>query len=185
MPSLAQDKAALRRRMRDALAGLAPAQRALEEELVTAAIQATPEWAAARTVLLYRSVGTEWSTVGLANAAWRQGKTVAFPRMDPTGLQLHVVASWTQFVAGPHAIPEPSATARPVQPGDIDLAIVPGLAFDPAGGRLGRGGGDFDRLLPKVRRSWAPCFDLQVIPAVPMEAHDHSVQRVVHAANVS
>lgn len=186
--SVAQEKAAVRARVRQALAALPPARRALEEELVTAAVQDTPEWRAARTLLLYRSVGTEMTTVGLGNAAWREGKRVAFPRLMPDGhLELHRVATWTEFVPGPHGIPEPSAKAPSVAAAEIDLALIPGIAFDPAGGRLGRGGGHFDRLLAAgaLRHAWGLAFDCQVVERVPREGHDRGVERVVHAAAVS
>src|SRR5437868_15040330 len=78
---VAEAKRALRAQVRARLLALPPAQRALEEELVTAAVQDAPEWRAAGTVLLYRNVPPEFSTVGLANAAWRTGKRVLFPRI--------------------------------------------------------------------------------------------------------
>lgn len=184
-----QEKAALRARVRQALAALPPARRALEEELVTAAIQDTPQWRSAQTLLLYRSMGTELSTVGLANAAWRTGKTLAFPRVAPDGhLRLLQVHSWAEFVPGAaYGIPEPRPEAREVAPAHIDLALLPGLAFDATGGRLGRGGGHFDRLLGggALREAWGLAFDCQLVPRVPREAHDRGVQRVVHAATLA
>lgn len=183
-----QEKATLRARVRQALVALPPARRALEEELVTAAIQDTPQWRAARTLLLYRSVGTELSTVGLANAAWRSGKRVAFPRVAPDGsLRLLQVGAWTQFApGGAYGIPEPPLDAPEVAPATVDLALVPGVAFDEQGGRLGRGGGHFDRLLSGglLREAWGLAFDCQVVARVPREAHDRAVQRVVHAASI-
>lgn len=184
--SVAQEKAALRARVRQALAGLPPARRALEEELVTAAVQDTPQWRSARTVLLYRSVGAELSTVGLANAAWRTGKRVAFPRVALDGqLHLQQVDGWSSFrPGGAYGIPEPPADAPELAPASIDLALLPGLAFDETGGRLGRGGGHFDRLVGTgaLRLAWGLAFDCQVVARVPREAHDRTVQRVVHAS---
>lgn len=176
-------KATLRRDALQRVASLRHAQRCAEEDLVTAAIQATPEWQAARTVFLYRSVPPEFTTVGLANAAWRAGKRVVFPRILGGGaLSLHVVHGWHEFTGTTHGIPEPGASAPPLIPEDVDLAIVPGVAWDDEGGRLGRGGGYFDRLLPRLRLSWGIGFDAQVVPRVPVEAHDRRVSRVWHAA---
>ena len=185
--SLAQEKAAVRAQVRKALAALPPARRALEEELVTAAVQDMPEWRAARTILLYRSVGTEMTTVGLGNAAWRAGKRVAFPRLVLDGrLELHRVAGWSDFGPGPHGIPEPSAKAPLVSAAEIDLALIPGVAFDAGGGRLGRGGGHFDRLMDAggLRRAWGLALVCQVVARVPREDHDRAVERVIHAAAV-
>lgn len=177
MPGVPEAKRVMRAEVRSRLLALPPAKRALEEELVTAALQDTPEWRAARTVLLYRSVAPELSTVGLANAAWRTGKRVLFPRVTDAGLALHAVAAWTGFEPGPLGIPQPLASP-PVPPQEVDLAVVPGVAWDAAGGRLGRGGGHYDRLLPHLRLAWGVGFSVQVVAAVPQEAHDRSVHRV-------
>ena len=176
------DKALLRSAARRRVAALSHARRCAEEDLVTATIQDTPQWRAARTVLLYRSVPPEFTTVGLANGAWRAGKRVAFPRIAGEGrLLLHAVHGWHELTGVTHAIPEPSAGAPSVAPADVDLAIVPGVAWDDSGGRLGQGGGYFDRLLPHLRLAWGVAFDAQVVPAVPREAHDQRVHRVWHA----
>lgn len=186
-PAVTEAKGALRTQMRQALAAIAPAQRAQEEEAVTAAVQATPEWREAQLVTIYRSIKTELSTVGLVNAAWRDGKRVAFPRITQWGgLELHEVGAWSDFVPGStYGIPEPKPDAPPVRARDVDLGIVPGLAFDSKGGRLGRGGGHFDRLVPRMDRSWGVCFDAQMVDAVPRDAHDHPVDRVFHASGVN
>jgi 5-formyltetrahydrofolate cyclo-ligase len=169
----------MRTEVRARLRALPPATRALEEELATAALQDTPEWRAARTVFLYRSVPPELSTVGLANAAWRTGKRVLFPRVGGDRMTLHAVAGWTGFEAGagPLGIPQPPAGPA-VPPEEVDLAIVPGVAWDRQGGRLGRGGGHYDRLLPRLRLAWGVGFSVQLVPAVPREAHDQAVHRV-------
>lgn len=177
-------KRALREEMRRRLAALPNARRCTEEDLVTAAIQDTPEWRAARTVLLYRSVSPEFSTVGLANGAWRAGKRVAFPRITPTALVLHEVRAWHEFTGTTHGIPEPGAALAVVDPASVDLAIVPGVAWDDAGRRLGRGGGFYDRLLPKLRLAWGIGFDIQRVPAVPAEGHDWPVHRVWTGSSV-
>lgn len=185
--AITEEKAALRARMREALSKVPPARRAQEEELVTAAVQATPEWRDASTISLYRSVATEFSTVGLANAAWRLGKKVCFPRVTQWGgLELHEVSGWPDFVPGvTYGIPEPKHDAPAVRARDVDLGIVPGLAFDAKGGRLGRGGGHFDRLVPRLDRAWAVAFDCQIVKAVPREGHDRPVDRVFHAAGLN
>jgi 5-formyltetrahydrofolate cyclo-ligase len=173
-----ESKAALRQRLTQQLRQLPPAQRSTEEELVTAAIQGSATWRAASTVLLYRSVAPEFTTVGLANGAWRAGKIVAFPRVTQEGLALHRVSAWHEFGAGKYGIPEPNPSLPIVQPSQVDVAIVPGVAWTAAGHRLGRGGGHYDRLLPKLSVSWGLAFDCQVQPDVPLEPHDQKVTRI-------
>ena len=185
--NVAAEKARLRAETLRRLGELRPAQRALEEELVTAAIQDSAEWRAAGTVLLYRNLPGEFSTVGLANGAWRTGKRVAMPRVTGPGLLvLHEVRAWTDLrPGGAFGIHEPLATLPTVEPAVIDLAIVPALAWTRDGARLGRGGGFYDRLLPDLRLAWGVGFDVQVMASVPLEAHDAIVQRLWTAASVS
>ena len=183
---VAEAKKRLRSEVQHRLAALRPAQRALEEELVTAAIQDTPEWRVAGTVLLYRNLRDEFSTVGLANAAWRMGKRVAMPRVaGPGRLTLHEVGAWTDLRPGTFGIQEPPATLPAVELAAVDLAIVPGLAWTRDGARLGRGGGYYDRVLPGLRLAWGVGFDVQVMAYVPLEPHDLRVARLWSAAAVS
>jgi 5-formyltetrahydrofolate cyclo-ligase len=180
-----QSKGEVRDEVKRRLAALAPARRALEEDLVTAAVQDTPEWRAARVVLLYRNLPSEFSTVGLANAAWRSGKRVAMPRVAAAGeLALHEVRAWTDLRPGAFGIHEPLPALPLVRPGDVDLAFVPGVAWTRAGDRLGRGGGFYDRLLPHLGLAWGLAFDVQVMAEVPMEPHDGRVRRVWSASAV-
>ncbi|MEA3166962.1 MAG: 5-formyltetrahydrofolate cyclo-ligase [Thermoplasmata archaeon] len=169
------------------LAEIRPAQRALEEELVTAAVQDAPEWRAAATVLLYRNLPGEFSTVGLANGAWRAGKRVAMPRVTGPGrLALHEVRAWTDLrPGGAFGIHEPAVSLPIVEPAAIDLAIVPGVAWTRDGLRLGRGGGYYDRLVPALRLAWGVGFDVQVMAGVPTEPHDARVARLWTAASVA
>jgi 5-formyltetrahydrofolate cyclo-ligase len=177
------DKAGLRRQAVAAVAALPPARRALEEELVQAAVQADPAWQAARTVLLYKALGHELSVVGLTLAAWRGGKRVLFPRVEGQRLVLRPVASWAELRPGPLGVAEPPAGPG-VPPAEVDLAIVPGVAFGPDGARLGRGGGHYDRLLPGLRLSWGVAFDCQVVAGLPTLPHDRPVHRVWCASAV-
>jgi 5-formyltetrahydrofolate cyclo-ligase len=171
-------KQALRERVLADLRALPPATRALEEDLVHAAVQADPVWRKARTVLLYRAVPPEFSVVGLTLAAWRLGKRTLFPRVDADGrLTLHEAASWEAFRPGRFGIPEPVGAAVP--PTEVDLSIVPGVAWDAKGRRLGRGGGYYDRLIPQLSGPvWGVAFDCQVVDEVPAEAWDAPVLKV-------
>lgn len=181
----AESKKRLRGEMLRRVAGLAPARRALEEELVTAAIQDSPEWRAAGLVLLYRNLPDELSTVGLANGAWRAGKRVAMPRVaGPGQLALHEVGSWTDLRPGAFGIHEPAAALPTVEPAAVDLAVVPAVAWTRDGHRLGRGGGFYDRLLPRLPLAWGVGFDVQVLRDLPTQPHDARVARLWHAAAV-
>lgn len=180
------DKAFLRAGLRDRIAAVPPLRRAEEEGLVNAAIRATPAWAAAQTVLLYKHKGHEFSVVPLGNAAFLHNKRVLFPRVAGRGvLDLHVVRGWSELSAGAYGIAEPSQYAETVSPEEVDLAIVPGLGWTEEGGRLGQGGGFYDRLLPRLGGpAWGVGFTDQLLPELPLEPHDRKVDRVWTARQV-
>jgi len=193
--SEADEKTILRVRMREALAAVPARRRALEEELVNAAVVSDPRWEQARTVLLYRHKGPEFSVVSLGNAAFRQGKRVVFPRVadraedartgDRGRLSLHRVEGWHELRPGAFGIPEPDRSATEVDPDEVELAVVPGLAWDEGGFRLGQGGGYYDRLLPHLgAAAWGVGFDVQRVERVPREDHDRPVDRVLTAVDV-
>ena len=184
-PSLRSIKQALRGRilaLRDDLAADARSEASLA--LVTR-IAALPSFRAAGSVLLTLPYRSEWDTKPLATSALVQGKIVAMPRVDRVArmLILHRVNDLDRdIVRGGIGIPEPRPTAPQLRPDAIDWVLVPGVAFDAAGRRLGYGGGFYDRLLPLLRPE-APCIagalDLQVVDEVPASPHDRRVDLVI------
>jgi 5-formyltetrahydrofolate cyclo-ligase len=115
------------------------------------------------------------------------GRTLVLPRVDRETrlLVLHEVRGLdTELRPGTWGIPEPApARCRPVAPAEIDFVLVPGLVFDPDGGRIGYGAGYYDRLLGSWPEPLPPlvaaAFELQVVPAVPVLATDRRVDLVV------
>ena len=168
--------------MRQRLADLKPLVRAQEEELVNAALISDPDWQDANTVRLFKAVRHELSVVSATHAAWRAGTRVCFPRVVAPGvLSLHEVTTWGQLAPGAFGIPEPAPDLPLVAPASVDIALVPGLAFGRDGARLGQGGGFYDRLLPTLGgASWGVCFSVQVVAALPRQAHDRPVDRLIH-----
>ncbi len=101
------------------------------------------------------------------------------PYVEPDGMQVAQIRSLDDLVPGYRGIREP---VRRVPGPVIDLAFVPGVAFDARGRRLGYGGGFYDRFLAAIAPG-APavgyCFDAQVVEEVPAEAHDRRVEAIV------
>jgi 5-formyltetrahydrofolate cyclo-ligase len=172
---------------RDALP--APAREAASRT-IAAKILALRSFAIARAVLVTIPFRSEWNARLVAAAALAAGKVVVSPRVDPAArmLTLHRVADFVRDVApGYRGIPEPLPHCPPFPAVAIDWVLVPGVAFDALGRRLGYGGGYYDRLLPLVPRS-APrivgAFDVQLVAAVPTGPHDLIVDLIVTETRV-
>ena len=138
-----------------------------------------PGFAEAGNVLLFVSaLPEEPRTVELFDLAYQSRKTVLCPRVDRHArrLSIHRIADRSsELVPGILDIPEPRPGLPEVSPATVDWALVPGLAFDERGFRLGRGAGYYDRLLPALRPDatcWSICLECQLVRELPTEPHD-------------
>jgi 5-formyltetrahydrofolate cyclo-ligase len=184
-PALHDAKRAMRERVLAARDAWPAAERAAAAQAIVGRILALPSFAAARVVLATLPFRSEWDTLPLVRAALAAGKTVVVPRVDAGArlLVLHAIRDLATDVAPGHwGIAEPLPHCPVVAPDAIDWVLVPGVAFDAAGGRLGYGGGYYDRLLPLVARGVprvAGAFALQLVARVPAAAHDLKVDTIV------
>ena len=182
--ALHEAKLAARQAMMAARDALPAAARLAASAAITARIAALPSFIAARTVLLTLPFRSEWDTLPLVEEALAAGKTVAAPRVNRATrmLDLHSLSeSARALLPGAFGIPEPAATADRVPPESVEWVLVPGVAFDRTGRRLGYGGGYYDRLLPLLGRATrvAGAFDLQLVDRVPWAPHDVCVDVIV------
>ncbi len=182
--ALHEAKLAARQAMMAARDALPAAARLAASAAITARIAALPSYIAARTVLLTLPFRSEWDTLPLVEQALAAGKTVAAPRVNRATrmLDLHSLSdSARALLPGAYGIPEPEATADRVPPESVEWVLVPGVAFDRTGRRLGYGGGYYDRLLPLLGRATrvAGAFDLQLVDRVPWAPHDVCVDVIV------
>ena len=138
------------------------------------------EWWESQTVLLYHALPDEVDTSLLLSAALESGKTVLLPRVDGERLTLHPYDP-SQMQSGEYGIMEPQTPEFPESRyEEIDMALVPGMAFDRRGHRLGRGKGFYDRLLPSLNRARfiGICFPFQIVAKVPYDKYDVKVDDV-------
>lgn len=129
-------------------------------------------WAAAFQVGVYRSRPDEPATDALLNDLLARGARVAVPVRCGKVYGWGWIDDQTRWKTGAHGIPEPVRT-EPAPPEALRVVVVPGVAFDAQGGRLGHGRGHFDRLLarsPALRVGL--CSEARLVAAVPMEPHD-------------
>jgi 5-formyltetrahydrofolate cyclo-ligase len=142
-------------------------------------------WARSRALLCYMPVKAEPDCRSLIKKAWSADKQVILPACRPDrGLDLYAITHFNQTAPGHFGLrePLPGLCGPSVPPDILDLVIVPGVAFDPAGQRLGRGEGYFDRFLSQLRPDIpivALAFDFQILKVLPHEPHDQPVHQIV------
>lgn len=178
-------KARLRPTLLAARRALTADQRRAAAHAATAGVLVSAAWRDARVVALYQAYGAELDPAALRAAAHAAGKTVALPRVDAAGVTLRVVNADTPLVLSAHGIQEPAADRPTLPPDQPDLIVVPGLGFDRRGGRLGHGGGHYDRLLARLPagcRRVGFAYDQQVLDLVPTEPHDLALHALVTPA---
>jgi 5-formyltetrahydrofolate cyclo-ligase len=188
MTSIAESKKALRARITAALAAMPAQDRAAASGRLGERLWAEPRFLKARSVFWYVSMPEEVDTRPLVRRCLAEGRSVSAARVVPGAgvIEARELKAWDgSFIAGPFGILEPDpAVTRVVAPSEIDCVIVPGLAFDREGYRLGRGKGYYDRFLsglgPRAARI-ALAFEFQITDRVPREPHDQTVDLVLSA----
>jgi 5-formyltetrahydrofolate cyclo-ligase len=148
---------------------------------------ALPEYAAARTVMFYVDARSEVRTRHMLPDALRSAKRIVVPYCVNNELELFLLSHMDELMVGMYKILEPrpglrDLPERRVGPGDLDLVMVPGVAFDKTGGRMGHGFGYYDKLLQNVRRDAslvALAFECQLFPEIPTQAHDIFMDKII------
>jgi 5-formyltetrahydrofolate cyclo-ligase len=181
-------KASLRRRVVAARAAMLDSERVAAGRLIRDQVLQMPEVSAAGTVAAYYSVGTEPDTHGLVFALWKRGSYVVLPVLLPDG-----DLDWASYEGPDSLAPGPRGLLQPVEPvrgpGTVaraDVVLVPALAVDVNGNRLGRGGGSYDRALARVGGQVPTIgliYDDELVPSVPAEPHDRTVRAVARPSH--
>jgi 5-formyltetrahydrofolate cyclo-ligase len=179
--SRTESKEVLRARMRAARRALPPADIAAFSVEITRRVVALAEFSGARTVGCYLARPREVQTKDLLERSWRDGRRVCVPAFDTA--QRRYVLAWLDqdepTMEGPAHIPQPERI-RVAAPRDVELIIVPAVAFDRAGRRLGHGGGHYDRLLAQCAGlKVGVAFEVQMVEKVPSGQYDVAVDIVI------
>ena len=152
-----------------------------------------PVFAAANQIMLYMPLGHELDPTPISIECERLAKGLWLPRTNWESRQMSVAKAPSSSTQAPnsslittrHGLREPSPAAATADPATLDLILVPGLAFDPRGGRLGRGAGFYDRFLADLRHAGgkatfvALALDEQILESVPMDRHDVFMDLIV------
>lgn len=146
---------------------------------ILAALEAHPAFRAANTILLYHSLKDEVDTHGFIEK-WSNQKHILLPVVIGEKLELRTYTGPHDLRIGAYGIEEPVGTPF-TDYAAIDLAVIPGVAFDSRGNRLGRGKGYYDRLLPHMPTTYkiGICFPFQLVKEVPAEAFDIRMDEII------
>ncbi|MCI8514806.1 MAG: 5-formyltetrahydrofolate cyclo-ligase [Lachnospiraceae bacterium] len=128
---------------------------------------------------LYADVRKEVRTGPLIRRALSEGRRVALPRIEGKKMDFYYITDEKELSPGRFGIPEPGSSCQRAEDEEA-LLIVPGVAFDSRGGRLGYGGGFYDRYLAEHRRQVpaALAYDIQIADRIPSEPWDHRITRI-------
>lgn len=164
--------------------GLTDAEAAEKSAAICAKL--TPFWDRedVKTIMVYMPFRKEVDLKPLIEAAWAKGKWIAAPICGEQCSMLPALITDFEkdLEPGSWNILEPKEGLQSVQPEDLDLVIVPGVAFDKRGNRLGYGAGYYDRFLPRLRPGVpfiSVCFELQIEDNVYPDSHDIPMRRVI------
>jgi 5-formyltetrahydrofolate cyclo-ligase len=179
-------KVSLRReavRIRDSIA--AEIKQLRDREIQNNLFQ-TEEFIKAGTAMFFASIRSEPNTMDMIAAALCMNKTIVLPRVNlkTRALEPYEITDLSVLVPGYMDIPEPEPNrAARVPAADIDIIVMPGLAFDRTGGRIGYGGGYYDRFINAMRRQRpalaAIAYAEQIVEGVPVMRHDVRVDMIV------
>jgi 5-formyltetrahydrofolate cyclo-ligase len=170
-------KAAVRKHLREMLAAHSETERHQKSVTACGLVAASPEFAAARVVMLFLSTPHEVDTASLALKSWQSGKTVVVPKVSWNQrrmLPVEISSLHTNMTTTGPGFREP-VSGKPIPVDFVDLVIVPGLGFTAKGHRIGRGMGFYDRFLAQPEFLGVSCglgFEEQIVEDLPVLDHD-------------
>jgi 5-formyltetrahydrofolate cyclo-ligase len=146
------------------------------------------EWMEASTVAITVSKAPEVDTFQIIRKGWEQGKRVVVPKCEPKTrrLDFRELKRFSELESVFYGLLEPIVSeTNTVSSGEIDLVVVPGLAFDENGYRLGFGGGYYDRFLANYHgKTISLAFKDQIVSDIPIESHDIPVGKIITSEGV-
>lgn len=173
------DKAAVRREIIEKLKNMTDEEKARSNDNIFKKILKLPEFSTSKVIFLYISVGNEADTLRLFNLSLEMGKRVCIPKCEGKGIMRAIeVFGEDDLIPDKYGIP--SAEGEEISPSNIDFTIVPAVAFEKSGKRLGRGGGYYDRFLKKLDAfTVGICHPCQILDEIETEEHDIPVKLVI------
>lgn len=182
---LRSEKEALRASLKERLKRLSDGDREREGRSLSKRILQTLPPEPGVLCVFYPMRGSEADIRDLFPTLLERGWKLFFPRFEGAGFSFRRATSVDGLVPGKYGLMEPTGDDEKLGIADVTVAIIPGLGFDPAGGRIGRGNGGYDVWLRELRAKnpgaavWGVALDCQMVTVIPREAHDQPMDLVI------
>jgi 5-formyltetrahydrofolate cyclo-ligase len=178
------DKKLMRKEILKNRNGMPPGERAMKSARIIERLKELPDIHNASTMMVFLNFGSEVEMDGIISWGWEMGKRIIAPLCFPETREMDpcIINDFSDLETGNYGIREPkAASARLVPHGEIDVVLIPAVAFDRRGQRIGYGGGYYDRFLPKVPRAAriGVIFASQIIPEFSVGPYDTPAGLVV------
>jgi 5-formyltetrahydrofolate cyclo-ligase len=152
-----------------------------ESELLLDSLKKLDVWKRSKNIMIYTPMAGE---IDLFPLLKEEGKFFYFPKILSSSMEALQAVSENDFIKRSYDILEPKAYCKKIEPKDLDIIVVPGVAFDKMGNRLGRGKGYYDKFLAGLRAEGkttiiALVFSCQIVAQVPVEEHDEKIDMVI------
>lgn len=175
-----EKKKQLRRKIRAIRRALDKEEASRGSAIVCEKIMATPEFKTAKSVAAYLAFDNEVDLTLLIGESFGKHRLFCPRIIDKQLMEYREITSWDDLEEGRFGILEPKPTLPLASPKDIDLILVPAIAFDRKGNRLGLGAGYYDRYLSQTAAfKLGVGYDFQIVNSIPVEAHDHPLDGVI------
>lgn len=182
---LRSEKEALRASLKERLKRLSDGDRERESRSLNKRLLQTLPAEPGVLCVFYPMTGSEADIRDLFPTLLERGWKLFFPRFEGAGFSFRRATSMDGLVPGKYGLMEPTGDDEKLGITDVTVALIPGLGFDPAGGRIGRGNGGYDVWLRELRGKnpaaavWGVALDCQMVTAIPREAHDQTMDLVI------
>lgn len=179
------DKKTIRKEILRKRDSIQPEIRQIKDRLIMDKVISLPDFLKAKTIFYFASFRSEVNTLPQIEEALRSGKRIVLPKVDNANkrLKLYEILNTDEIKLGFWGIPEPEAIPeRERDINEVDLVIMPGVAFDTQGTRLGYGAGYYDKLLSGLKRNIpliAIAYEEQIVDTLPSEDHDVRIDMIV------
>ncbi|MGL4654883.1 MAG: 5-formyltetrahydrofolate cyclo-ligase [Sarcina sp.] len=175
------DKKSLRKTMRDKRKSMDSSEKEILDKELREKLFQTEEYKNSKNIFIYVSMEDEINTIEIIKQAFKDGKIIAVPKiMRDKRMKALKINSLDELSIGYFNVLEPTENAKDLSE-DIDLTIVPGLAFDSENKRLGYGGGFYDKFFEEHKNSFkiSLCYDYQFVTTVYPKEYDVSVEMII------